>query len=284
MTFHGHGTWQVPFRGYAAGVANEISLTFLGTGTSVGVPVIGCGCAVCRSDDPRNRRLRSSVLLRVGALSLLVDSGPDLRQQALREGMRELDGVLYTHAHLDHVAGFDDLRAFCWRRHEPLPMHATAACLATLKQMFGWAFAPNNLHQGYVKPDARVVDGAFCYGALRVTPLPVEHAAMETIGYLFEVSGARSLAYLPDVKRIPAATMDLLRGVDVLVLDALRPALHATHFSLGEALAAAAASGAAETWLTHLGHENEHTELAGSLPPGVRVAWDGLKVSLAGLA
>jgi len=265
-------------------VADEISLTFLGTGTSVGVPVIGCGCAVCRSADPKNRRLRSSVLLRFGVLSLLVDSGPDLRQQALREGLRQLDGVLYTHAHLDHVAGFDDLRAFCWRRSEPLPMHATAECLASLKQMFGWAFAPDNVHQGYVKPDARVVDGAFCYGALRVTPLPVVHAAMETIGYLFEPAGARSLAYLPDVKRIPPATMELLRGVDVLVLDALRPAPHDTHFSLGEALAAAAASGAAETWLTHLGHENEHAELTEALPPGVRVAWDGLKVSLAGLA
>ncbi len=275
---------MVSIIGYASAVADAISLTFLGTGTSVGVPVIGCGCAVCRSDDPKNRRLRSSVLLRMGELSLLVDSGPDLRQQALREGLRELDGVLYTHAHLDHVAGFDDLRAFCWHRNGPLPMHATAACLMSLKQMFGWAFAPANVHQGYVKPDARVVDGAFNYGALRITPLPVEHAALETIGYLFEAPGARSLAYLPDVKRIPPATMALLRGVDVLVLDALRPAPHDTHFSLGEALAAAAESGAGETWLTHLGHENEHTGLTRSLPPGVRVAWDGLKVSLAGLS
>ena len=278
------GAWQGAFLGYAAAVADAFSLTFLGTGTSVGVPVIGCDCAVCRSDDPRNRRLRASVWLRAGPLNLLVDSGPDMRQQALREGMRELDGVLYTHAHLDHVAGFDDLRAFCWRRREPLPMHATAACLASLKQMFGWAFAPENVHQGYVKPDARVVDGVFFVGPLRVTPLPVEHAALETIGYLFEMPGARSLAYLPDVKRIPDATMDLLRGVDVLVVDALRPALHDTHFSLGEALAAAAESRAGETWLTHLGHENEHVELTAALPSGVRVAWDGLQVSLAGLA
>ena len=163
-------------------VADDVSLTFLGTGTSVGVPVIGCDCAVCRSDEPKNRRLRASVLLRAGALSLLVDSGPDLRRQALREGLRELDGVLYTHAHLDHVAGFDDLRAFCWRRHAPLPMHATPGCLASLKQMFGWAFSPDNVYQGYVKPDPRVVIGPFGYGALRVTPLPVEHAALETIG------------------------------------------------------------------------------------------------------
>jgi len=278
------GTWQAPLLGYAAAVADVFSLTFLGTGTSVGVPVIGCGCAVCRSDDPRNRRLRSSVWLQVGALNLLVDSGPDLRQQALRERMGEMDGVLYTHAHLDHVAGFDDLRAFCWRRSEALPMYATASCLASLKQMFGWAFASNNVYQGYVKPDPRVVDGPFYCGPLRVTPLPVEHAAVETIGYKFELPGARSLAYVPDVKRIPPATMDLLRGVDVLVIDALRPAAHETHFSLGEALAAAVDSRAGETWLTHLGHENEHSELTAVLPPGVRVAWDGLQVSLAGVS
>lgn len=250
----------------------------------MGVPVIGCGCAVCRSQDPKNRRLRASVLVRAGGVSLLVDSGPDLRLQALREGMTALDGVLYTHAHLDHVAGFDDLRAFCWRRSEPLPMHGTRECLETLKQMFGWAFSAGNIHSGYVKPDARVVTGPFHYGALRVTPLPVEHAAVPTIGYLFEHPGACRLAYLPDVKRIPAATMAMLRGVDVLVLDALRPIPHPTHFALGEALAAAAEAGARETWLTHLGHENEHAQLASTLPPGVRVAWDGLKVALSSLS
>ena len=265
-------------------MAQEISLTFLGTGTSVGVPVIGCGCAVCGSDDPKNQRLRSSVLLQAGVVRLLVDSGPDLRMQALREKLVEIDAVLYTHAHLDHVAGFDELRAFCWRRSEPLPLHGTAECLATLKQMFGWAFASDNIHPGYVRPEARTADGPFAYGAMRVTPLPVEHAAVETIGYLFEHDGARSVAYLPDVKRIPAATMAMLHGVDVLVLDALRPAWHPTHFSLGEALAAVEEIGAGETWLTHLGHENEHGELLKALPPGVRVAWDGLKVFLAGLA
>jgi phosphoribosyl 1,2-cyclic phosphate phosphodiesterase len=265
-------------------VAAEASLTFLGTGTSVGVPVIGCDCAVCRSPDPKNQRLRASVLLRIGTLNVLVDSGPDLRMQALREGLRAIDAVLYTHAHLDHVAGFDELRAFCWQRSELLPMYGTADCLDTLKRMFGWAFSPDNIHHGYVKPDARVVQGPFHCGSLRVTPLPVEHAAVTTIGYLFEHPGTRSLAYLPDVKRIPPATMQLLRGVDVLVLDALRPTPHPTHFTLDEALATAADTAASEIWLTHLGHENDHSRLTRSLPPGVSVAWDGLKVSLAALA
>lgn len=264
-----------------AGVTDDYSLTFLGTGTSVGVPVIGCGCAVCGSADVRNQRLRSSVVVRAGGVTLLVDSGPDLRMQALREGLRELDGVLYTHAHLDHVVGFDELRAFCWRRHEPLPLHGTAECLATLKSMFGWAFAADNIHHGYVKPDPQVVDGPFHYGELRMTPLPLEHGGLETIGYKFEFPGGRSLAYLPDVKRIPEPTMRLLRGVGVLVVDALRPTPHPTHFSLGEALVAAAEVGAGQTWLTHLGHENDHATLSASLPAGVGVAWDGLKLSLA---
>jgi phosphoribosyl 1,2-cyclic phosphate phosphodiesterase len=258
----------------------DFSLTFLGTGTSVGVPVIGCKCDVCTSADPRNQRLRSSVLVRAGGRTVLVDSGPDLRAQALREDIREIDAVIYTHAHLDHVAGFDELRAFCWKKDESLPMHATEECMATLKMMFGWAFSQENIYKGYVKPDARIIDGPMFFGDLKITPLPVEHAAVETIGFLFEYPGARSLAYMPDVKRIPADTMHLIRGVEVLVLDSLRPAPHPTHFSLGEALDAIRESEVREAWLTHLGHENEHVRLDAELPAGVRVAWDGLRLEL----
>ena len=257
-----------------------VSFTFLGTGTSVGVPVIGCGCAVCTSEDPRNRRSRSSALVKAGGTSVLVDSGPDLRMQALREGICEIDAVIYTHAHLDHVAGFDELRAFCWRRDEPLPLHATDECLESLKRMYGWAFSEGNRYRGYVRPDARVIDGPFFVGDLRITPLPVEHAALETVGFLFEHPNARSLAYLPDVKRIPSDTCELIRGADVLVVDALRPGDHPTHFTLSEALDAVERCGVGEAWLTHLSHENDHASLDGSLPDGVRVAWDGLRIEL----
>lgn len=258
----------------------DFSLTLLGTGTSVGVPVIGCRCQVCLSADPRNQRLRASALVRAGEVAVLVDSGPDLRAQALREGLRAIDAVVYSHAHLDHVAGFDELRAFCWSKDGPLPLHGTAACLTTLQTMFAWAFAPENLYQGYVKPAARIIDGPFGYGALQITPLPVEHAGMDTLGFLFEVPHGRSIAYLPDVKRIPDSTMALLRGVDVLVVDALRPQPHPTHFSLAEALDAIARAQAGESWLTHLGHENDHAALDAQLPAGVRVAWDGLRIDL----
>lgn len=261
------------------GVA-DLSMTFLGTGTSVGVPVIGCKCAVCVSEDVRNQRLRASVLVKAGDFTLLVDSGPDLRAQALREDLRSVDAVIYTHSHLDHVVGFDELRAFCWRRDEPLPLHATQSCMNTLKQMFGWAFSPENIYKGYIKPAERIIQGPFEYGDLKIMPLPVEHGAVETIGYRFDHPGARSIAYLPDVKRIPKDTMKLLKGVDVLVIDALRPLPHPTHFSLGESLDAIRMTEAGEAWLTHLGHENDHAVLDAELPVGVRVAWDGLRIEL----
>jgi phosphoribosyl 1,2-cyclic phosphate phosphodiesterase len=258
----------------------EFSLTFLGTGTSVGVPVIGCGCVVCTSEDPRNKRFRASVLVRGDGKTLLVDTGPDLRMQALREGLREIDAVVYTHGHLDHVAGFDELRAFCWRKKEPLPLHAGPECMKMLQNMYGWAFFPEREQEGYVRPDARLIEGPFSYGDLQVTPLPVEHASVETMGFLFSVPGGRSVAYLPDVKRIPPTTMALLRGTDVLVVDALRTKPHPTHFSLEEALAVAAEVGARETWLTHLSHEYDAGEMGRQLPLGVRMAWDGLRISL----
>jgi phosphoribosyl 1,2-cyclic phosphate phosphodiesterase len=262
-------------------MATEYSITFLGTGTSVGVPVIGCDCAVCTSEHPMNKRSRSSIVVRAGDVTLLVDSGPDLRMQALREGLREIDAVIYTHAHLDHVAGFDELRAFCWRKKEPLPLHATQGCMETLQKMFGWAFFPERVVEGYVRPDARLISAPFSYGNLTVTPLPVDHGGVQTTGFLFEIPGIQRSAYLPDVKWIPPQTMDLLRDVDVLIVDALRTSLHPTHFSLDEALEAAREARAKQTWLTHLSHEFDLPCFAARLPEGVQMAWDGLKIALA---
>ena len=259
-------------------MAADFELTFLGTGTSVGIPVIGCACPVCTSADPRDTRTRSSVHLRAGSLGVLVDSGPDLRQQALREQLLRLDAVLYTHAHVDHVAGFDELRAFCWHRDAPLPMHGSRETLDTLRTMFGWAFSGKNLYRGYVKPDPVEIDGPFRLGRLQVTPLPVDHAAIDTLGFLFEYPGNPPLAYIPDVKHIPEPTVDLIRNIDLLVIDALRPGAHPTHMSTGEALAAIERCGAARAWLTHLGHDNSHAALEASLPPHVRVAHDGLRI------
>ena len=260
-------------------MGTDFSITFLGTGTSVGVPVIGCDCAVCKSGNLRDKRFRSSVVVRAGVKTLLVDTGPDLRMQALREGLREIDAVIYTHAHVDHVAGFDELRAFCWKKDKPLPVHATESCMETLKRMFGWAFSTENSNSGYVRPEACVIDGPFEYGDLKVTPLPIEHAAVETIGFLFEYGRSGKIAYLPDVKRVPDQTMQLLYHVDVLVVDALRPTPHPTHFSLSEALELSKEIKARETWLTHLTHDYDVDKIEKTLPNSVRMAWDGLRIS-----
>jgi phosphoribosyl 1,2-cyclic phosphate phosphodiesterase len=259
-------------------MAADFELTLLGTGTSVGVPVIGCKCRVCRSEDPRNKRTRSSLHVRAGDTSVLVDSGPDLREQALREDLSKVDAVIYTHDHVDHVVGFDELRAFCWHRDAPLPLYARPSCMATLRNMFGWAFSSANIYSGYIKPEARLIDGPFTIGPLAITPLPVEHAQTETHGFLFQAPGAPAVAYIPDVKRVPPETVELLRRAEVLIIDALRSKPHPTHLSTDEALEIIARTGVRQAWLTHLTHDNEHHELEASLPAGVRVAWDGLKI------
>lgn len=250
--------------------------TLLGTGTSVGVPVIGCDCAVCTSGDPRNVRTRCSLHVQSPGASVLVDTGPDLRAQVLRENIRALDAVLYTHAHLDHVAGFDELRAFCWHRDDPLPLCAGPETLEALARMFPWAM--RNRHRSYVRPETRIIDGPFRLGDLGVTPVPVEHAAIETFGFRFSLPGGASLAYLCDVKSIPEASLALLTGLDVLVIDALRPAPHATHLSLAESLAAVEALQPARAVLTHLAHEIDYAAVSRSLPDGVSLAQDGLKL------
>lgn len=259
----------------------EAHITFLGTGTSVGVPVIGCKCEVCRSTDPRNNRTRSSVLISYGATTLLVDSGPDLREQALREKIMSIDAVLYTHSHLDHVVGFDELRAFCWGKDEPLPLYGTAACIDMLKNMFGWAFQEDNTHSGYVKPDPRPVNSVFQIGGLTITPLPVEHGGVETVGYLFETDAGFRVAYLPDVKYIPPETMALLENLNVLVIDALRDTPHSTHLSVGDSLVISRTLSPLRTLFTHISHDLDHAELSSRLPEGVEVAHDGLRVALA---
>lgn len=261
-------------------MTGTIELIFLGTGTSVGVPVIGCRCPVCTSPDPRNHRTRSSALVQTPTTRVLVDSGPDLRHQALRENLHAIDAVLYTHAHLDHLAGFDDLRAFCWHRDDPLPLHASPHTMDTLRRMFGWAFVPDHPYRGYVRPAPHLIDGPFTVGDLTIEPLPVHHAGIDTLGFLFSTPGAPAIAYLPDVKSLPPATTARLAEVPVLAIDALRPLPHPTHLTTGEAVALAQQLRAQQTWLTHLGHENDHATLDASLPPNIHVAHDGLRLCL----
>ncbi len=255
-----------------------MKLTFLGTSTSVGVPVIGCECAVCTSDDPRLHRMRSSVHILTETHSLLVDSGPDLRQQALRHKLSKVDAVLYTHQHLDHTAGFDELRAFCWHSENPLPLYSTPACLKELARVYDWAFSPNNTYRGYIRPEPRPVTAPFKIGNLTITPLPVIHGAVETIGFRFD-EGDFSIAYIPDVKAIMPDTFKLLENLDHLIIDSLREAQHPTHMSVSEACEAAEIIDAKQTWLTHITHEIDIYKVAAELPNNIQFAYDTLTIS-----
>ena len=258
-------------------------LTFLGTGTSFGVPVIGCDCAVCRSSDPRDRRTRHAALVEGGGRRLLVDTPPELRLQLIAAGVDRVDALWYTHAHADHVHGVDDIRVFSSSRRGvgPLPVWASEEDAEVLLRRFGYVFdlAARPL-PGTSKPDAvlhtfRAYEPVEVAG-FRMLPLPVPHGPMRVHG--FRVG---DLGYVTDGKLLPPRTEEALKGVRVLVLNALwfgEP--HPTHFSVEEAVEAAERVGAERTFLTHLSHRTSAAELDRRLPPGVRAAYDGLVVEI----
>ncbi len=257
----------------------DFTFTFLGTGTSQGIPMLTCDCAVCRSTDPRDKRTRTSAYVETPECSWVIDTGPDFRQQALRENIRRIDAVLLTHAHTDHIMGFDDLRAFC-AGGKSLPVFGSADTLADLRRAFSFAFDGQNRFPGYLNPDPRPVDRAFRLGETEIVPLPVPHGRTTTQGYLFTRRGRPLLAYLNDCKAVPAAVREQVAGVDTLVLDALRRREHPTHMSVAEALETADAIRPRQTFLTHLCHDLGHAETEATLPDGVRIATDGMKITL----
>jgi phosphoribosyl 1,2-cyclic phosphate phosphodiesterase len=253
-------------------------LTFLGTGTSTGVPVIGCDCEVCRSSDPRDARLRCSVVVREAETTVLVDTAPDLRTQLLRDPVKHLDGILFTHSHADHTAGLDELRRYNAMQQQHLPVWADATTVRELQRRFDYAFIDQYPVYGVI-PDLTIhtLDSArFRIGALDITPVPVMHGRLPILGYRFG-----SIAYLTDVKAIPEASMPLLEGLDVLVLTALRRHPHPAHLSLDEALAVAESIQARHTLFTHIAHDmGRYEAVAPLLPPHVDLACDGMRVSV----
>ena len=255
----------------------DFTFTFLGTGTSQGIPMLTCDCAVCRSADPRDRRTRAAAYVETPECAWVVDTGPDFRQQALRENIRRVDAVVLTHAHTDHIMGFDDLRVFC-HGGKVLPVFGSEATLAQLRQSFAFAFDGKNRWPGYLNPEARPVDGAFRLGETEIVPLPVPHGRMTTYGYLFIRGGRPLVAYLSDCKAVPDEVRAQLAGVDTLILDALRHREHPTHMNLAEALDTAAAIRPRLTLFTHLCHDLGHVETEAALPANVRIATDGMKL------
>ncbi len=248
-------------------------LHFLGTGTSMGVPVIGCDCPICTSSDPRHHRLRTSALVRSHGLHILIDVGPDFRMQALRANLRRIDAVLLTHAHFDHVAGIDDLRPFCMRQGA-LPIYGSTQTLADVRQRFAYAFEDTS--QGSSRPSLTLhaVDGPFQIGSLTVLPLSIPHGTWTITAYRIG-----PLGYVTDASAIPPTAIAALRGVQVLVLNALRAEPHPTHLSIAEAGEVAQMIGAPRTFLVHMTHTVDYRADYG-LPPGVTFAYDGLEIEI----
>jgi phosphoribosyl 1,2-cyclic phosphate phosphodiesterase len=250
-------------------------LTILGSGSSHGTPVIGCTCETCTSDDPRNHRYRASALVEVGDRAFLIDTGPEMRLQALRADLRRIDAVLYTHFHADHVHGIDDLKAFNAALGGSLPCFGNAQTEAVLRERFDYAFA-GTPWVGLI-PDLtfHVVDETFDLFGVPVTPVDIQHGRIRSCGW--RIGG---LAYLTDANSIPPTSMDRLHGLDLMVIDGLRPRPHPTHFSIDEAIAVSRDLRPRQTLLTHMNHNVEYTRESADLPPGVALAYDGLVVEL----
>jgi phosphoribosyl 1,2-cyclic phosphate phosphodiesterase len=257
----------------------EFKATFLGTGTSSGIPIIGCDCAVCTSADPRDRRRRTSLYVEAGGVHLLVDTPPDFREQALAYRLPRVDAVFFTHSHADHIFGFDDIRRYNTMQRQVIPAYAGEGTMQDLRRVFD--YISTERLPGFYRPqiDFRQMEGPVRIGEVMVEALPVIHGPRPTCGFLFSC-GAVRFAYVPDCKSMPDATLEHIRGVDVMVLDALRHRQHATHMTLAESLASLERIGAARAYLIHMCHDLAHAELEAALPGGVHVAYDGLVVSL----
>jgi phosphoribosyl 1,2-cyclic phosphate phosphodiesterase len=269
---------------------SQLILTFLGTGTSQGVPMIGCDCEVCRSSDPRDKRLRSSIYVETPECSFVVDTGTDFRMQALRENIRRVDAAVFTHSHTDHIMGLDDLRRFSHERGS-LPIYASAETMRDLERVFQFAFSSNSPFPYYLKPEPHIISGPFQLGSTTITPLPVPHGDSVVYGYLFSRSRNRAVpeadvsereklvAYLSDCSDVPGPVVDLISHVKVLIIDALRHKPHPTHLSVDQALQVAVMVRPGATYFTHIAHELPQAAES-QLPRHTYIAYDGLKLSL----
>jgi len=255
-------------------MAAPLKITVLGSGTSVGVPTLGCHCAVCTSTDPRDKRLRPSVLVSYQDRRVIVDTTPDFRAQALRARLERVDAVLYTHAHFDHIMGLDDVRPFNLRQKGRVPIYAAPDTMASIQRVFEYMFGDEEQESWVLKLDPRLIDGGpLDLFGLEFLPVPILHGSRTIYGFRFGAA-----AYLTDHSAIPESSLDLLRGLDVLFLDALRYKPHPTHSTVGRSLDTVERLAPRRAFFTHIAHELGHEETNSALPSHVQLAYDGLRL------
>ncbi len=254
-------------------------ITFLGTGTSYGIPMLSCDCAVCQSEDPRDKRFRTSLRVEAAGRSLLIDTPPDLRSQCLANGIQKIDAALITHAHADHIFGFDDLRPFTNRMAEPMPVWASAGTTKTLKHIFDYLDRPPIPGTSLARINLQVATEPIEFHGIHLTPLPAEHGRADMIGWKIEHDGC-SFAAIPDCKYLPPSTINLCRGADLMVIDSLRIRPHPTHMNFEEAILALKEIQAKRSRVIHLCHEVSHIQAEALLPEGIAPAYDGLQIEL----
>jgi phosphoribosyl 1,2-cyclic phosphate phosphodiesterase len=254
----------------------KLEVEILGSGTSMGVPMVGCDCRVCLSTDSRDKRLRTSALIRAGDVNILIDTSMDYRQQMLRSGVTHLDAVIFTHHHVDHILGLDDLRCFNILNKKSIPLYGLEETLNNIRRVFAYAFTGFSGMHGIPRISVHFLDDQpFRINGVEILPIPLLHGSMPVLG--FRVG---DFAYCTDVNRIPESSYERLRNLKVLILDALRYKPHPTHFSVEEAVGEAQKIGAEKTYFTHISHAILHEEAEKELPEGIFLAYDGLKFEL----